>query len=244
MVFKRFVPRHESSGNSGAFTQFACWLIGRTLGSVPRLARSIDTLGSIVSHAGQWKAQGYGKYYRTRESLWDDLVVPVVRSQTPDSQVQIFEFGVAFGEASRWWLSKCENSKLEYYGFDLFTGLPRAWRAMPEGAFNASGKPPAILDERVNWRVGDVTETIKLQTFSEHASFRLFMFDLDLFEPSLIVWRHIQTSLKPGDYLWFDEAFDRDERVLLDAEVLTFHSIQGLGYSPFGLLLKIGDQTE
>lgn len=240
MVVRRFIPTHENSGNSGALIQSVCYLIGRILGSVPRMARSIDTLGSIVSHAGQSKGRGYGKYYRTREKLWESLIVPDIRSQSADALIQIFEFGVAFGDASRWWLSRCPNPNLEFYGFDLFTGLPRAWRTMPEGAFNAGGRPPAIADNRANWLVGDVTETIKLQTFSENARLRLFMFDLDLFEPSLVVWRHIQKSLKPGDYLWFDEAFDRDERVLLDAEVLTSQDIRGLGYSPFGLLLKVG----
>jgi hypothetical protein len=160
------------------------------------------------------------------------------------SPVSIFEFGVAYGEASRWWLSKLPSQTLKYGGFDLFTGLPTAWRNMPAGAFNANGQTPQIDDGRVTWFVGDVGETIKQVDWNEHIGQRLFIFDLDLFSPSLAVWEVIQDKIKPGDLLYFDEAFDIDERLLLQTYVLPGSRFEPLGSSPFGIVLQCNEARQ
>ena len=120
----------------------------------------------------------------------------------------------------------------------MFTGLPTAWRNLPAGAFNADGKTPGINDERVTWYVGDVGQTIKEIDWNKHLEKRLFIFDLDLFSPSLAVWDVIKDELKSGDLLYFDEAYDTDERLLLKNYLLPTNEFEVLGASPFGLVLQ------
>jgi hypothetical protein len=45
---------------------------------------------------------------------------------------------------------------LNYFAFDRFTGLPRAWLGHNEGAFSANGNVPKIDDNRLNFEIGDV----------------------------------------------------------------------------------------
>jgi hypothetical protein len=71
-----------------------------------------------------------------------------------------FEFGVAWGYLTLWWTKRLKTSGSKWHGFDRFTGLPRKWEALPEGAFSANGITPEISDERIMWHVGDVEKTI------------------------------------------------------------------------------------
>ncbi len=174
--------------------------------------------------------------YLTRIKLWQQAVLP--RLANHKSSISVFEFGVAYGEASRWWLNNLLHKDLKYAGIDLFTGLPTAWRNLPAGAFNAYGKTPDINDERVTWYVGDVVQTIKEIDWNKHLGQRLFIFDLDLFLPSLAVWDVIKDELKSGDLLYFDEAYDTDERLLLKKYLLPTNEFEVLGASPFGLVLQ------
>jgi hypothetical protein len=157
----------------------------------------------------------------------------------PSSPLSIFEFGVAFGEATRWWLERIDSPLLRYHGFDRFTGLPQQWRGMPTGAFDAGGRAPAIDDTRVTWHVGDVENTLDDIDWAMVDGRRFFNFDLDLFRPSLAVWERIAPTLESGDILYFDEAYDSDERILLEAYVLPTGRFEGLGYSAFGLALIV-----
>ena len=115
---------------------------------------------------------------------------------------------------------------------------------MPAGAFNANGQTPQIDDERVTWFVGDVGETVKDIDWNQHLGQRLFIFDLDLFSPSLAVWEVIQEKLKPGDLLYFDEAFDIDERLLLQTYILPSNRFKPLGSSPFGIVLQCNEARQ
>jgi hypothetical protein len=235
------VARHRKSGNSGVTIERITHIIASLFNAVPRAAQTIDTIGSIVGFRRWSKTLGV-RVYATRIRLWEQMILPKLLVST--SPVSIFEFGVAYGEASRWWLSKLPSQTLKYEGFDLFTGLPTAWRNMPAGAFNANGQTPQIDDGRVTWFVGDVGETIKQVDWNEHIGQRLFIFDLDLFSPSLAVWEVIQDKIKPGDLLYFDEAFDIDERLLLQTYVLPGSRFEPLGSSPFGIVLQCNEARQ
>ncbi len=98
---------------------------------------------------------------------------------------------------------------------------------------------PDISDDRVTWHVGDVETTIQDIDLTEVGGTRLFIFDLDLFGPSLVAWEAIRPHLRSGDILYFDEAHDSHERVLLEAFVLPTVDYDGLGSSPFACAISV-----
>ena len=175
-----------------------------------------------------------------REFLWEEIA-----KLLGDKPVRGFEFGVAWGYCSAWWLRRMESKAFLWDGFDRFTGLPRGWRDLPEGAFDAQGKPPAINDSRVTWHIGDVQDRFSDLSLNRVNSERwLVVFDLDIYEPSVYVWDRIRGALQPGDVLYFDEAFDRDERHLLVHSVLPSGRFRLIGATPMALALEVVELSE
>jgi hypothetical protein len=187
-----------------------------------------------------WLLETFGAMdiVRTKPALWKRMSD---RMRSGGAHWHGLEFGVAFGHATDWWLSHHDRSVLSTWdGFDRFTGLPRAWRAFPEGAFDAGGRTPAIDDSRVAWHVGDVENTIADLDVERIASGqRLIYFDLDVYEPSKVAWDWLLPYLKPGDLLYFDEAFDHDERRLITESVLPAGSFDLIGATDNNLAIEI-----
>lgn len=126
------MARHETSGNSGIRTQQVCNGIAKVTNFIPRVAQSLDTLGSVASFRSWCKRNRLGTSYSTRERLWQTQIVPRLNAASSnDSTLHVFEFGVAFGEASRWWLEQLTSTAADYHGFNRFTGLPTDWRGCP-----------------------------------------------------------------------------------------------------------------
>lgn len=148
---------------------------------------------------------GY-RQFKTRQQLWDFLA----KHLRQFSDTHIFEFGVANGDGARYWLGALEN--VSYHGFDCFTGMPAQYRQVPAGVFNLGGRPPDINDHRVTWHVGLIEKT--LPGFAvPRTPHRMFIFDLDLYEPTLQALETLRSVFQPGDLLYFDEAFDNAEGV-------------------------------
>lgn len=149
------------------------------------------------------------------------------------------EFGVASGAITKFFFHSDGQKIFAWYGFDTFTGLPRAWRHLPKGHFSQDGEPPnKPKDSRVRWIVGPVEKTLDLHILDLKSSLPIvFLFDLDLFEPSYYVWNRIKHQLKPGDILYFDQAFDKDERKLVRDFVLNYSEFEMLGFTCLGLCL-------
>ena len=201
--------------------------------------RKIINAAEIADYTG-WLEKNFGSYkmFRKRESLWKEMV------QNLDSRpIEGMEFGVAWGYATNFWLKVLNDSRLVVWrGFDRFTGLPRNWRNHKIGTFDAGGSAPNIGDPRVLWHVGDIENTISTVDTSIWNSRQLVvLFDLDLFEPSLYAWNFIKGKLKSGDLVYFDEAYDADERELLDNYVLKFGKFKCIGATPLALGLLLED---
>lgn len=176
---------------------------------------------------------GAGGYVPRRTALWER-----VASGFP-GPIRGVEFGVAHGFASAWWLDQLPVGST-WDGFDRFTGLPRAWRYLPAGEFDNGGSPPPIAGPGITWHVGDVADTITGLSLERDDRPWLVLFDLDIYEPSRVAWDHVGPSLRAGDVLYFDEAFDRDERHLLDHWVMTCGlEFEGVGWTPTALALRI-----
>jgi len=147
------------------------------------------------------------------------------------------EFGVAFGETSRFLISRT-NAPLVYHGFDTFEGLPKAWRRLPAGAISSNGQIPNIAGENIHFHKGLIQETITQVDFNSSLK-KIFIFDFDLYEPTLFALKHVFPQINQGDIVYFDEAFDSDERVIIENYFIDVFEFEVIGASPFGLAFKI-----
>jgi hypothetical protein len=155
-------------------------------------------------------------FVHSREGVWREMRVYV------ESGAVFFEFGVAHGYLTNWWLERSSDPFIEWHGYDTFEGLPETFRTNPSGAFSNDGVPPQIKDERISWHIGTVEQQIEssrllLMTQKQ----KVFLFDLDLFLPSLHVWKVIEEHIRVGDLVYFDEAFDEAELRLINEYVLS-----------------------
>lgn len=225
--------RYSFSGNSGKLFEYSAHLVATALNLIPRIGQFVDTVGSITGFRRWAKAQGRVKIHRTRESLWAREVLPRLPSST---DLGVVEFGVAFGDSTRWWCSHVDNSNAKFFCFDRFEGLPQPWRNMPKGAFNAGGSTPDISDERIKWIVGDVESTLLDFDWAGVCGPKVVLFDLDLYGATKICFESVLPHLSSGDLVYFDEAFDADERTLINDRVIPGGRFDLLAISPLGAL--------
>jgi hypothetical protein len=97
--------------------------------------------------------------------------------------------------------------------------------------------PPDIEDKRLCWYVGNVEETVPSVNLTTNP--KILFFDLDLYDPTLFVYNKFKDKLKSKDIIYFDEAFDGDERKILIEELLPKLKVKLLGYTPYALALQI-----
>jgi hypothetical protein len=204
------------------------------------VAKSLEITGHVASYAMWMRARGIDptKHYRGRESLWRS-VFPELAS----GPVTVFEFGVSWGAATRFWLDHVSNPDLVWHGFDTFSGLPTPWTRggiefAARGTFDADNRPPRIDDKRVTWHVGLIAETLPRVAVAEDTRI-CALFDLDLYEPSAFALQWLEGKLRPGDLLYFDEAYDPwHERRLLDDFLGRGHRVRHLGTTGMALMLE------
>jgi hypothetical protein len=221
----------------GAWTlqHLAMAVLSRSPAARLKVANAAD-----LSSFFDWKRETFGpvKAVKTKQALWRAMRA---RMRASTEAWHVMEFGVAFGHATQWWLKHNDDKVIATWdGFDRFTGLPRAWRDLPAGAFSADGLTPAIDDSRIVWHVGDLEKTIEQMDADRIApGRRLAYFDFDLYEPSKIAWDWIRPHLRPGDILYFDEAFDADERRLLNESVLPAGMYDYVGATLLNLAIEV-----
>lgn len=199
------------------------------------LRRKVRNAGDIAAYVN-WLAEVFGKVrpLPTRNKLWE------LMAQRTRRPVHGIEFGVAYGYATEWWLKRLPGDGVQWDGFDRFTGLPRPWRDLGAGTFDADGQPPAIEDKRVTWHIGEVEDELPGLVLDGSEPCQLVvLFDLDIFEPSLAAWEYLRDSLRPGDLLCFDEAFDADEQRLLNEYILPAGTYDCVGATPTQLGLQV-----
>ena len=197
-------------------------------------------VGEVLSHRQiiETKIDSYdkslsiAKFRHSRESVWKEMSLFVQQESI------FFEFGVAQGYLTNWWLKKCKDSSIEWHGFDTFKGLPEKFRNLPAGTFSNNGFPPPLHDKRVRFHIGDVKSNFKKgNLILLKPKNKVFFFDLDLFDPSKHVWEVIEPHIKVGDIVYFDEAFDESEYTLIHNFVLPAKSWRVLAFSWTSLAL-------
>lgn len=174
------------------------------------------------------------QFYYSRESLWDQMKTLM---QKRDSW-RVYEFGVAFGYTTEYWLLGRNSEIVSWHAFDWFLGLPRPWRHLPVNAFEANGRPPEIDDPRVVWFIGNVED--QLPTVKIESGPKLIIFDLDVYEPTVFAWRFLCPYLHSGDLVYFDEAYDFDERRVITENVQKHFKLETIGFTHTAIAFKLG----
>jgi hypothetical protein len=184
------------------------------------------------------------KLFWNRELLWKEIIL--ISKIESSGKVNILEFGVAWGYATNWFMRNVKNQNIFWQGFDTFTGLPRSWRNLEKEHFSNRGDFPKILDPRVKFHKGLVEETLEEIDTSDFQQHKLILFfDLDLYGPTDFSFNYLKKFLKAGDIIYFDEAFDDDERKVLNESVINGSlnelglNFKLIGITPMALALVI-----
>lgn len=218
--------------------------IVRSLAKFKNFRRFVTDFGSLVNYLN-WADSRFpdAEFFGTRKNLLKQI------SKSYGREIcLVIELGVARGALTKWGLKAFGSPNLSWVGFDTFTGLPTNWIRngdvyLASGAFSTAGRMPQILDYRLSFVVGDVTTTCKQipDLLKKRIDTKVFfIFDLDLLDPSLSVWKEISPHLRQGDLLYFDQAFDSEgERVLIDNYLLKEKTVKLLGRSVIGCVFEI-----
>jgi len=191
------------------------------LGKVRSIGVKIQYAGEIADFSNFLKNNfGHVKLRLKREIIWLDIEKKI------KGEPVFLELGVASGYMTAWWLKPVRKSLMSrnfsYLGFDSFQGLPHKWRNFETGAFTTSGVLPDVENPSLTFHVGFVEETLNEDLANKIFRGRqiIVFFDLDLFGPSLHSYLIIKPFLKEQDIIYFDEARDSDERLLLEKYVM------------------------
>ena len=187
--------------------------------------------------------EGIKFFHGRKKLLMKALKVAEKNSKLKSSPLLVLEFGVAYGETSEFLIKNIE-SEYHYFGFDSFLGLPESWRNLPKSTFSTEGIPPVSQSSNVQYVVGWIENTVPIFQMPKDIGSRFVIFDLDLYGPTLFVYDHIRNYLVSGDVLYFDEAFDADERLIIREYLLKDFEVEALGMSPQGLVFQIKSRRE
>jgi len=241
------IPKSPFKSANSVPRQLLQSVLARTLDIAPIFNSPFSQVGVLADYAA-WKrarlANRGQPLFGHREKLWE-AIVPGLAGK---GALTVLEFGVAWGYATAWWLERLRSPALEWHGFDTFTGLPTTWdRAgltiYDAGSFSADGHTPPIADPRVHWHVGAVADSITGLDWAALRARPLFMLlDFDLYEPTAVALGAAAPHLRPGDVLYFDEAFDAwNERKAIDEILLPRFALNCLGSTATALALEIGE---
>jgi hypothetical protein len=205
------------------------------------IRRKVIIAGELAAHQ-DWILRTFKSptLYSSREKLWKQIC-----RDLNGKKFRIIELGVYQGYATKWFLDQnpkhSAGQRLQSIdAFDLFTGLPNSWRDLEEGHFSNSGGIPDIHDDRCEFHAGYVeSEILKLDKEKLVNDSTLVLFDLDLYGPTLASFLHLKSTFKPGDILYFDEAFDLDENRVIREQLLPNFEVEIIGYTAFALAVKI-----
>jgi len=195
-------------------------------------ARKIKIMGEVEGYL-RWLNLKFSttKLVRRRETLWNFMI-----KNMSSGRWVVYEFGVAWGYTTQYFLSKNIQTIERWHGFDRFTGLPRAWRDVGKGEFDAGGRTPNIEDSRIEWHVGNVEDTFSGLEIEKCS--KCIIFDLDIYEPTLFAWKRFSENLLPGDLIYFDEAYDSDERKILEEEIIPNAELELIGSTVSALVVR------
>jgi hypothetical protein len=217
--------KFQDPNGSSILEKIAAWIVFNLV-SKSSVARRQLVDAAEVSDFAYFTRKSFGRanYVFRRESIYREIYKKIADK----NEAIFFEFGVAYGYSTNWWIHKLSKSEVNfyYYGFDTFFGLPRDWRELKKGAFSTQGKLPNLSHPRLSFIVGEIQYSLPPTLLEIDLLIpKVILFDFDLFEPSFLAYQMLKDSLLPGDILYFDEARDADERNLIQNYLLKDFSV-------------------
>ena len=180
--------------------------------------------------------------YADRIALWEKAVEP----RLAGAGFAALEFGVADGLATVWW-SRRGVGFIAWHGFDTFEGLPGAWAragvpVMSAGMFTPSGGPGSVPEVTApypyTWHKGLIEHT--LPKFVRPDAPLFVLIDVDLLEPTLVILDWLKSKGRPGDLVYFDEAFDPwNEGMAIRRAVEGGLTLRAIGHTGSSLLAEL-----
>jgi len=152
------------------------------------------------------------------------------------SPIDYLEFGVFHGASIRRWSQMNASPDSRFFGFDSFEGLPEKWnRATPKGTFNTHGVIPTIDDPRVHFVKGWFQESVPKFMLGYSAKNQIVIHnDSDLYSSTLFCLSQLNSVIKPGTILIFDEFGDllHEFRAFLDYTQAYWRKYKALAATP------------
>lgn len=213
---------------------------------VVRLARLSNAFSRMIQNAGDlatyqnWLKSSFGSadHYVRRETLWKSAI-----ANSPEGPMTFIEFGVARGYIGHYFYDNfLKERNFRWFGFDTFTGLPRDWRDNAAGTFSADGAVPSLPQHSFSWYKGLVEDTLTDAVVDRIFGLRgpkFIFFDFDLREPTEFALRKITHHLQVGDFLYFDEAFDNDERSAISYLLEGDRKFDVFGATALSVMLRV-----
>lgn len=201
-----------------------------------KAAYFLTTAGDIIRLQFTLKSNfGTTKHVSSREILWNRIIENI------ELEANVYEFGVAYGYTTNYFLTRIKQN-IKYHGFDLFTGLPTAWRNLAQGTFSTEGKPPSITDERLTWAIGDISRTFTSEYKFPAGKQNIFLFDFDLFGPTLHAYQVCKNAnlFVEGSIIYFDEAFDPEELLIIQNYLFQDVQLDLIGSTWNAVAFRIG----
>ena len=231
------MPRWRQHGSTSTFIQFILYFFQSIFILGNHTYKILSVLEVLEFKIFKKKRFGKISTFYSRNKLYLSILDELSYLTSNKSKVNIYEFGVAFGELT---MLITENAKFKYKynGFDTFSGLPNSWRGLPKGAISAGGALPNITGDNILFHVGLIKDTIISVDFKSE-DINLFIFDFDLYEPTLLTYKFIRKDIKIGDILIFDEAFTYNERIIIENYLFKDFSYKIIGSSVFAIAFKI-----
>ncbi len=156
----------------------------------------------------------YSGFWLSRHALWPpkwinsrtELIKHVVAEEKlANEEILYLEFGVWKGDSLRVWSDLLKNSKNAFHGFDSFEGLPEDWVSdLGKGAFSTNGQLPNFQDPRVRLHKGWFDQTLPKFEVPNHNKLVLYI-DCDLYSSTAFVLKYLESHIKAGSVVFFDE---------------------------------------
>ena len=128
-----------------------------------------------------------------------------------NTAITYLEFGVWKGASLRDWTEINKHPDSRFFGFDSFEGFPEVWdhgfgHTTKKEHFSLGGEIPHLVDSRVRLIKGWFQETLRDFLAENHLSHPITVhIDCDLHSSTLFVLATLNSILKPGDVIIFDE---------------------------------------